>query len=330
MSLFSRWDAVHGYGGEVAAKKTSSRRTAQRQTSNASRPPSTRLTRKATSDATRGKSDGTGLVSELLLDQFEAVRVLSADTPEERNALLERVAGKGHVEQEMVEQLSHHRVLVRPDRFEEAHHLVFRSIEVLHRNGSRSAVVPHLGPLRPVAQWLIQQVTRWIVRTHQRHIIDDVCNLYSLREAASDWSSPEHRMLRRCRIDAVRVRDELAGNPLGVPAFLLGGAFLTSIVSTLQSLAGAALSSTLGSAAFAMALVAFLAALSWVALYSAGVARHRIKLTADQPVRALWETIGNAGDPPKDRSFDFAVYAIVLLVLSWVVIPLGIWLAIRA
>lgn len=277
-----------------------------------------------------GGSDSGGLVPDLILDQFEAVRVLAADTPAERSALLEKVAGKGRVEQEMVEELSHHRVLVRPDRFEEAHGLLFRSLEVLHRNGTRGAVLPRIGPLVPVARWLVQQVTRWIVRTHERRIIDDVCNLYALREAASEWSTREHHMLRRCRIDAVRVRDELAGNPLGVPAFLVGGAFLTTIVSTLQSLAGAALSSTLGSAAFAGALVAFLAALSWVALYSAGVARHRIRLTTDTPMQALWETIGNAGDPPRDRSFDFAVYAIVLLVLSWVVVPLGIWLAIRA
>ncbi len=285
--------------------------------------------RRASKDPSPG-SDGGGLVPDLILDQFEAVRVLAADTPAERSALLEKVAGKGRVEQDMVEELSHHRVLVRPDRFEEAHGLLFRSLEVLHRNGSRGAALPRLGPLAPVARWLVQQVTRWIVRTHERRIIDDVCNLYALREAASDWSTREHRMLRRCRIDAVRVRDELAGNPLGVPAFLVGGAFLTTIVSTLQSLAGAALSSTLGSAAFAGALVAFLAALSWVALYSAGVARHRIRLSTDTPVQALWETIGNAGDPPRDRSFDFAAYAIVLLVLSWVVVPLGIWLAIRA
>lgn len=277
-----------------------------------------------------GKSTGQGLVPELVLDQIEAVRVLRADTPEERNALLERVAGRGRVEQEMVEELSHHRVLVRPDRFEEAHRLVFRALEVLDRNGVRTAVVPRLGPLRPVAQWLIQQATRWIVRTHQRKVLDEVCDLYDLREAASAWSTPEHSMLRRSRIDAHRVRDALASNPLGVPAFLVGGAALTSVLSSLQSIAGAALSSTAGVVVFATVLVFFLAALSWVALYSAGVARHRIKLTTDRPLEALWETIGFAGNPPRDRSFDFAIYAIVLLILSWVVVPLGIWLAIRA
>lgn len=313
----------------MAARKTA------KKTAAPARPTGRRVTGAKGTPSPRGKSaaggsDSGGLVPDLILDQFEAVRVLAADTPAERSALLEKVAGKGRVEQEMVEELSHHRVLVRPDRFEEAHGLLFRSLEVLHRNGTRGAVLPRIGPLVPVARWLVQQVTRWIVRTHERRIIDDVCNLYALREAASEWSTREHHMLRRCRIDAVRVRDELAGNPLGVPAFLVGGAFLTTIVSTLQSLAGAALSSTLGSAAFAGALVAFLAALSWVALYSAGVARHRIRLTTDTPMQALWETIGNAGDPPRDRSFDFAVYAIVLLVLSWVVVPLGIWLAIRA
>jgi peptidoglycan/LPS O-acetylase OafA/YrhL len=59
-------------------------------------------------------------------------------------------------------------------------------------------------------------------------------------------------------------------------------------------------------------LVVFLA---WAALYSAGVARRRIRLSTEQPISALWETIGACGNPPRDSSYDFAVIAIVLLVL---------------
>jgi hypothetical protein len=41
----------------------------------------------------------------------------------------------------------------------------------------------------------------------------------------------------------------------------------------------------------------------------------------------LWETIGAAGEPPRDESYNFAVYAIILLALAWIVVPLVIGLA---
>jgi hypothetical protein len=88
--------------------------------------------------------------------------------------------------------------------------------------------------------------------------------------------------------------------------------------------------STLGISVLGFIAVFVLGALSWVALYSAGVARRRIRLSTDQPMKALWETIGAAGKPPRDESYNFAVYAIILLVLAWIVIPLAIWLALTA
>ena len=68
--------------------------------------------------------------------------------------------------------------------------------------------------------------------------------------------------------------------------------------------------------------------LAWSALYAAGVARRRIRLTTDQPMKALWETIGAAGSPPKDASYSFAVLAIVLLVLLWILVPAAVWLVV--
>jgi hypothetical protein len=47
-------------------------------------------------------------------------------------------------------------------------------------------------------------------------------------------------------------------------------------------------------------------------------------------MKALWETIGAAGKPPRDESYNFAGYAIILLVLAWIVVPLAIWLAVTA
>lgn len=269
-------------------------------------------------------------VPELLLDQIDSLRVLRADTDEEKGALLEQIGGKGVVEQEMVVQMAAVRPLQYPDRFEEAHRMTMRAVEVLDRNGQRPAVLPRLGPLRPVATWLVQLVTRWIVRNHLSRLLGRIGGLYERREANSAWSAPEHAMLRRARLDARRVQAGMSGKALGLPTFLLGGAFLGSIASALQSVARAALDTRAGVIVLSIVVMGVLAALSWVALYSAGVARRRIRLSTDQPVKALWETIGAAGKPPRDESYNFAAYAIALLLLSWIVIPLAVWLAITA
>ncbi len=268
--------------------------------------------------------------TELILDQIDAFRVLRADTPEARGEVLEKIAGRGKPEQDIVSQLSKVRPLFRPDRFEEAHRVAMRSVEVLERNGSRNPTLRHLGPIGPIAKWFVAQATRWIVRSHLRRILNNVCDIYERREANSAWDTPEHAMLRRARIDARRVSAGMNGKPLGIPAFVLGGAFITTIAGAAQSAAKKALDHQVGVLVLGAIVVALLCALSWVALYSAGVARHRIKLSTDQPMQALWETIGAAGDPPQDESLNFAVYAIVLLVLSWAVVPLGIVLALRA
>jgi len=275
-------------------------------------------------------SDNSPSSSELLLDQIDALRVLRANNDEEKGRLLEQIGGKGIVEQEMVSQMSAIRPLHHPDRFEEAHRMMMRGIEVLDRNGPRPAKVPNVGPLRPIAQWLVQQVTRWIVKSHLNRLTGRICGLYEKREANSDWGNREHAMLRRARLDARRVQANSSGNALGLPTFLLGGAALTSVASGLQSLARTAMDSTLGISILGFIAVFVLGALSWVALFSAGVARRRIRLSTDQPMKALWETIGAAGKPPRDESYNFAVYAIILLVLAWIVIPLAIWLAITA
>ena len=275
-------------------------------------------------------SDHLPITPDLLIDQIDSLRVLRADSDEEKGRLLEQIGGKGIVEQEMVAQMSAVKPLHHPDRFEEAHRIMMRGIEVLDRNGPRPAKVPNVGPLRPVAQWLVQQVSRWIIKSHLNRLTGRICGLYEKREANSDWGTREHAMLRRARLDARRVQASASGSALGLPTFLLGGAALTSVASGLQSLARTAMDSTLGVSILGFITVFVLGALSWVALYSAGVARRRIRLSTDQPMKALWETIGAAGKPPRDESYNFAAYAIILLVLAWIVVPLAIWLAVTA
>lgn len=262
----------------------------------------------------------------LLLDRLDALRVLRADTPEQKGALLEQLAGSGQAEKDIVNELSMVRPLWVPDRFEEAHRMAMRSIEVLDRNGARTAALPRLGPLRPIAELVVSRMVQWIVKGHQNTLITRVRKLYERREANSVWGSPEHRMLRRARINAVQVEQGFKSNPLGIPAFLVGGALLSSAVSAFGGLVAWAFRDLVATIVLACLMLAVLGGLAWAAMYSAGVARQRIRLSTDQAMRALYETIGACGQPPRDQSYNFAIYAIILLALAGALIPGVLWL----
>lgn len=278
-----------------------------------------------------GAGSGTdGDDSGLLIDRIDTLRIVRAESDQERDELLRRVAGHGHVEREMTSELSAVRPLAHPERFEEAHHLVVRGIEVLNRNGPRQPEIRRLAFLSPVARWITQQGVQFIVRNHLQSLTKTLLNTYVQREASCDWSSPDHSRLRRCRLDMKRVHDGMDRRALGLPGFIFGGAILTSAGSGLQNAFHLAKGSRTWAVVAAVILVAVLVALSWAALFSAAVARHRIRISVEQPLAALWETIGAAGRPPKDDSFHFAVYAIILLVLSWIVVPFALWMAVVA
>jgi hypothetical protein len=203
-----------------------------------------------------------------------------------------------------------------------------RSLEVLDRNGVRPPQMPRLGPLKPIASYVVQQMTRWIVKGYQNRLVTRLRRLYERREANTEWGSREHVMLRRARINAVQVEQGYKGDQLGLPTFLLGGAILSSVVSVLRAFVVWAISGIVAVVVFSVVLAVVFASLAWAALYAAGVARRRIRLSTDQPIKALFETIGACGNPPKDDSYNFAAYAIVLLVLAWVLIPAALWIVI--
>ncbi len=143
-----------------------------------------------------------------------------------------------------------------------------------------------------------------------------------------EWSrggSPAHRLLRRARLDAEQVEQGLKSNPIGVPGFLLGGAALSGAFSAVAGAIRSAVDSEVGRLVLGIVLALTMLGLSWVAIYAASIARRRIRLTTDQPIAALWDTIGAAGDPPRDQSYLFAVIAIVLMLLAVFAIPLIVW-----
>jgi hypothetical protein len=143
------------------------------------------------------------------------------------------------------------------------------------------------------------------------------------------WGSDEHRMLRRARIDATRVEPGFKGKTIGLPGFLLGGAFISGIFSAAQNALRSALENKLLTVLFGAVVVLIFIGAAWSAIYGAAVARRRIRLALDQPIKALYETIGACGQPPKDQTVNFAIYAIVLFAVAWIVVPLVLYQLIK-
>ena len=85
------------------------------------------------------------------------------------------------MELDIVTELSARKPLWLPARFEEAHRLVMRSLEVLDRNGVRSAKLPNLGPLTPIAAVLVQLVAGFSVRNHHAQVIASVVAVFGDR-----------------------------------------------------------------------------------------------------------------------------------------------------
>lgn len=271
---------------------------------------------------TAAPGDNKLLVLDELSDRLSAFRQLSRSDDESAiDQILGEFGARGKVELDIVRELSARKPLWVPDRFEEAHHLVIRSLEVLDRNGGRATKMPKLGPLTPITSFLVQLVAGFIVRNHQASVITSIRNLYLRREANAAKSTPERFMLRRARIDADRVLPTLKKNALGLPTFLLGGAVVSWVSTTLgQAVEGA--KSKIGFIVALLVLFVAFACLSWVVLRGAAIARHRIRLSLDAPLNALWETIGAAGKPPKDAARQFALVAIILTGVGFLVIPI--------
>ena len=275
-------------------------------------------------DAPRAPEDRP-LVLDELDDQLERFRLLRKSDEAATDDLLVELGATNEVDRDIVLELSATRVLGTASRFDAAHNLAMRSLEVLDRNGARPASAPGwLGPLRPVAATFIQWVCRFIVRKHQAKLVDRIGDLYERRIAWSDPRSAERARLFMAARDVRRVAETYKGNPVGVPTFLLGGAAISGIGSALRAGLDAALGNRFAAVVAVALITGLFGAIAWVIVRGAAVARRRIKLTVERPMDALWETIGRAGKPPEDQARTFALYGIALTALSWIVVPIGI------
>jgi hypothetical protein len=266
---------------------------------------------------------GERFVLDQLTDRLDTLRLLREDDPRRADVMLEQFGAAGRVESEMLGQLGQRRPLRIPERFPEAHRTAMRAIEVFDRNAGRTPSSLRAGPLARVASPVVQVLIRTVVRNYQRSVIEHLRTLYALREANSVVGSADHRMLGLARRQLDRVTEDLSRRAGGLPAFLVGGAALSVVSSSIQEVISSRVVLLVVAGVTALlAIVAF-----WCVITAAAIARRRTRIALDAPLRALYATIGAAGEPPRDRSRDFVVYAVLLLALGWVVVPAALALA---
>lgn len=271
---------------------------------------------------------------DLVLDEFdeklEAFNVLRKSDSVAADEILGQVGATDDVDRQIILELASKRPLGHPDRFPEAHAGAMRALEVLDRNGSGGIRISGLGPTAPIAQYIVQQVVHFLVKSHLRNVINNLSNLYGRREVASLKDDPHRVLLARARAQVDRVATGYKGNPLGFPTFILGGAFLSTIVGSLQGFILSAVDSLVGQIVLILALFAIMVGASWAFLKGAAIARRRIKLTTDQPMEALYQTIGRCGRPPRDQARVFALLALILMAVAWITVPIALGVSILA
>lgn len=284
----------------------------------------------STSDPAVGDNgDATESIDELI-EKLDAFGALVRGDEVTADNLLDELGGHGKVETDIVTELAAFTPLQStPEAFDSAHRLVMKSLEVLKRNGARSPdVFKRLGPLRGIGRWVVQLFTRLIVQNHLTRLSNNLRHLYGRREAWAVPGTPQMVSLKKARMQVDRLGADYKGRALGLPTFLLGGAVVSSALGGLRAAANRIVENRLLVVVATVFLLLFLIGAAWCVLRAAAVARRRIRLTTDRPMRALYDAVGSCGNPPKDDAFQFALYSLIGMALAWVVIPVGIFLVV--
>jgi hypothetical protein len=261
------------------------------------------------------------LIDELTDSLDRTRKLLSGDPEGAAAAAMNRFSGEREVETRIALALSMNQPLAQPDKFPEAHRLAMRALEVLDREGFRRPQVPNLGPATVVAEYLVENVTEYIVKSYAQGIIGSLRRLYARREVQTAPNSPERRLLASARNEIDRIVPDFTGGGIGAPVLVAGGLLLPFLASLSQYLGAVDITDKV--VQFGGIITAFVLffVLSGVLLRGAAVAHRRSQLIMGAPLASLWETIGHAGHPPEDDSVTIAIGALVLAIVVWLVLP---------
>jgi hypothetical protein len=264
-----------------------------------------------------------GLLIDDLAAQLDRFKLLPGGSTADAERVLSGLTPRSPREREATQELAVRTILAHPQHFEEAHHLTVKALEVFDRHGWRDPLLPRwLGPLRPLAAYLVELVAKVIVKSYARDVVSQMRRLYERREAQCEFDQPERRPLTRARIAMTRLGPDFAGASTGLPKFLVGGALLSGLASAAKQLGNISGSTAVTLAILGAILFVVFAAISWIIVHGASVAHRRSTLIMRGPLEALWQTIGACGVPPEDDSLTFATVGIALTAIAWFVTPL--------
>lgn len=235
---------------------------------------------------------------------------------------------RGPREREMLAELARRTTLADPDGFPAAHRRAVAALESLGRHGYHSAVVP--GWLRPkfVGRFLLELIARYVIVSFLRRVSTDMRNLYWLRTIESAPGTPERAMLHKARMDADGLMAVFKRREIGLPSFVIGGLLLPVVFTTMRLARGVAVESWWGPALVGLVGGLVVLATAWISLRGAAMASRRIRLATRTPLAALWTTVGNCRNPPRDQSRKFAIVAIIVTAGAWIVFPAAVAIAV--
>lgn len=249
---------------------------------------------------------------------IDALQIMTASDSETADAKLECLVGNDSIEDDILTELAAVAPLASPSEFAEAHRIFARAVEVYLRNSRRKPTKLPTGPLNFLIAPIVGLLVKAMAQAYVKRLMFETRRLYVMREANSAVASKEHRLLTAARRQLDQMTPTVDSSNVAIPALLLSGAALSAVASLI-----AELMNSLGTGIAMVAVVGVLTIGSfWCILMAAAVSRRRTKLILDQPVQMLWQVIGGAGEPPRDRSRLFVAMATILLIVGWVVAPI--------
>jgi hypothetical protein len=237
---------------------------------------------------------------------------------------------RGPQEREMLAELARKAPLARKEDFPVAHRRAVTSLETLGRHGYRSAVVPRWLRPRFFGRFVVELVARYVVVSHLRRVSIEIRNLYWLRTMQAAAGTDERSLLYRARTEAEGLCVVFKRRELGLPSFVIGGVLLPIVLTAVRVIQGLDLSSWWVATVTLLVGGLIVWLIATVVLRGAAMASRRIRLATSAPLATLWDVVGGAGHPPRDQSRKFAIIAIVLTTLAWVVVPTAIAIAVLA
>ena len=274
--------------------------------------------------APKERSEEDSLLEGLTRQLSQARLLLSANPEGAADEAMSAIAAEREVEAKVTTELATPHAVAQPERFLAAHRTAIQALELLDREGWRKpSVSSKFGPLKPAARIGAQYVTQYIVKGYANSAANSMRRLYTRREPQTVRGTPERIMLAQARMEMDRLTNGFAGGGFGAPAIIAGGAAISLFASVTQFVTGLNYLSRPVLISTLLLIVIMFGVLSSLLLTAAGVAHRRCQVIAGQALADLWEAVGRAGNPPEDNSQPFAIIAIVLSALVWVVVPVG-------